>query len=117
MYLPLLHRPTFQNASGLHRVYLSFGAVVLLVCALGAKYSDDLRVLLDGVDISLRWMEVVRPGTAHKEVVLSATDTLRSPVLFGKRSLTFMLEISDSIAISWRYNTCSGVQVHNSAGL
>jgi hypothetical protein len=60
---------------------------------------------------------MVRPGTDYKEVVLSASDTLRHSVLFGKRFLTFVLEIYDSIAISWRYNTCSAVQVHNNAGL
>ncbi|KAJ3551665.1 hypothetical protein NM688_g4573 [Phlebia brevispora] len=51
IFLPLLHRPTFEKElrDGLHLVDEGFGAVVLLVCALGAKFSDDPRVLLDGV--------------------------------------------------------------------
>lgn len=49
LYLPLLHRPTFEKSvrEGLHRRDSYFGCVLLLVCALGAQYSDDPRVLLD----------------------------------------------------------------------
>ena len=49
IYLPLLHRPTFENniREGLHRRDADFGCVLLLVCALGARASDDPRVLLD----------------------------------------------------------------------
>ncbi|KAJ3558753.1 hypothetical protein NM688_g738 [Phlebia brevispora] len=52
IYMPLLHRPTFEKdlRSGLHLVDEGFGATVLLVCALGAKFSEDPRVLLEGVD-------------------------------------------------------------------
>lgn len=48
VYLPLLHRPTFQKSlqQDLHLVNDSFGAVVLMMCALGAKFSDDPRTLL-----------------------------------------------------------------------
>ncbi|EIN03330.1 hypothetical protein PUNSTDRAFT_48148 [Punctularia strigosozonata HHB-11173 SS5] len=52
--IPLLvalyfHRPTFESAlrDGLHLRDNGFGAVLLLVCALGARYTDDPRVLLD----------------------------------------------------------------------
>lgn len=50
VYLPLLHRPTFQRnlQQGLHLTNDSFGATVLMMCALGAKFSDDPRTLLDG---------------------------------------------------------------------
>ncbi|GJE89789.1 Zn(II)2Cys6 transcription factor [Phanerochaete sordida] len=45
--LPLLHRPTFlQNiASGLHFEDEGFGAIVLLVCALGARFSNNPATL------------------------------------------------------------------------
>ncbi|KII92561.1 hypothetical protein PLICRDRAFT_50925 [Plicaturopsis crispa FD-325 SS-3] len=48
VYLPLLHRPTFERglADGLHLVDDGFGATVLLVCALGSRYSTDPRVFL-----------------------------------------------------------------------
>ncbi|EKM58717.1 uncharacterized protein PHACADRAFT_182969, partial [Phanerochaete carnosa HHB-10118-sp] len=47
---PLLHRPTFlQNiASGLHLVDEGFGATVLLVCALSARFSTNPVVLPPG---------------------------------------------------------------------
>lgn len=48
IYLPLLHRPTFEQSvrAGLHRRNPDFGCVLLLVCAIGAQHSDDPRVLL-----------------------------------------------------------------------
>jgi hypothetical protein len=48
---PLLHRPSFEHsvASGTHLRDADFGEVLLLVCAVGAHYVDDARVLLDDV--------------------------------------------------------------------
>lgn len=45
-YSPVLHRPTFERniARGLHLSDEGFGATLLLVCALGARESDDPRV-------------------------------------------------------------------------
>ncbi|KAJ7622648.1 fungal-specific transcription factor domain-containing protein [Mycena polygramma] len=47
----ILHAPSFCRmlADGLHLREPHFGAVVLAVCALASRYSDDPRVLLDGV--------------------------------------------------------------------
>ena len=49
-YFPLIHRPTFENqiAEGLHRRDEGFGSTALLVCALGARFSNDPRVYTDG---------------------------------------------------------------------
>ncbi|KAF9535370.1 fungal-specific transcription factor domain-containing protein [Crepidotus variabilis] len=49
---PLLHRPIFEQSVGqeLHLRNNEFGATLLLVCAHGARYSDDPRVLVDGSD-------------------------------------------------------------------
>ena len=66
IFLPLLHRPTFEQAVA-DKLYLSnhqFGATLLLVCAHGAKYSDDPRVLMPGYTYSTRtagwrWYEQV----------------------------------------------------------
>ena len=43
---PILHRPTFERslADKLHERSESFGAVVLLMCAIACRYSDDPRV-------------------------------------------------------------------------
>ncbi|KAJ6572270.1 hypothetical protein B0H19DRAFT_936890, partial [Mycena capillaripes] len=44
--IPLLHEIQFRRdvAAGLHLYDQKFGALVLTVCALGAKYSNDPRV-------------------------------------------------------------------------
>ncbi|KAJ7578691.1 fungal-specific transcription factor domain-containing protein [Mycena floridula] len=49
---PLLHRPSFEKSlrEGLHHRNYYFGAIVLLVCALGSKFSDDRRVSLHGIE-------------------------------------------------------------------
>ncbi|KAJ7583344.1 fungal-specific transcription factor domain-containing protein [Mycena floridula] len=49
---PLLHRPSFEKSlhEGLHHRNYYFGATVLVVCALGSKFSDDRRVFLNGFE-------------------------------------------------------------------
>ena len=46
IYLPLLHRPTFEKsvAEGLHHTDGLFASTYVLVCAVGARFSDDPRV-------------------------------------------------------------------------
>ncbi|KAF9646992.1 hypothetical protein BDM02DRAFT_2831037 [Thelephora ganbajun] len=45
--LPLLHRPSYTRSieEGLHHVDSNFGATVLLVCAIGCRYTEDPRVM------------------------------------------------------------------------
>ncbi|KAJ7190588.1 fungal-specific transcription factor domain-containing protein [Mycena pura] len=52
IYYPLLHRPTFERsvADALHEYDASFGVVVLLVCAIGARFSNDKRVHPPGAE-------------------------------------------------------------------
>ena len=52
MFYPLLHRPIFERSVALQLHYTDdgFAAIVLLVCALGARHSNDDRVKLDGID-------------------------------------------------------------------
>jgi hypothetical protein len=51
-FLPLLHRPIFGKslADNLHLRDDGFGAIVLLVAAVGARFSNDPRVALPGTD-------------------------------------------------------------------
>ena len=44
--LPILHRPTFERSlvGNFHEQNESFGAVLLLMCAIACRYSDDPRV-------------------------------------------------------------------------
>jgi hypothetical protein len=48
-FFPLLHRPSLERnvREGLHYKDEAFAAVLLLVCAVGSRYSDDVRVLLE----------------------------------------------------------------------
>jgi hypothetical protein len=61
------HEISFRRAvaAGLHLHDQKFGAVVLAVCALGAKYSDDSRVFLEGTNsehsAGWKWFRQVRP--------------------------------------------------------
>ncbi|KAJ6587133.1 fungal-specific transcription factor domain-containing protein [Mycena vulgaris] len=50
--IPLLHRNTFERsvAEGLHLRNSRFGATLLLVCSLAARYSSDPRVYLEGTN-------------------------------------------------------------------
>lgn len=52
IFLPLIHRPTFERSieQGLHHTHEMFGATLLLVCAVGARFSSDVRVKLEGVE-------------------------------------------------------------------
>ena len=65
IFMPLLHRPTFEKsvAEGLHFSDSMFGATLLLVCALGSRYSEDPRVLAEGSDsprsAGWKWFEQV----------------------------------------------------------
>lgn len=92
-FLPLLHRPTMAKGvlDGLHLQDHMFGGVVLLVCALGARFSDDPRVLLDGEDVlSAGWkyfdqVTVIRPYMTFRaslyEVQMISVGLTRTPRL------------------------------------
>ncbi|KAF9643134.1 hypothetical protein BDM02DRAFT_3192157 [Thelephora ganbajun] len=52
---PMLHRPSFVRSiqQGLHEINQGFGAVVLLVCAIGCRFTNDPRVV-----------QVISPGSS-----------------------------------------------------
>ena len=93
-FLPLLHRPTFEAevASNLHRTDPMFARVLLLVCAHGARYSSDPRVLAEGSTDSRssgwKWYEqvdVVRKSM-HKRTSLHELQMHALYVLFCQSS-------------------------------
>jgi hypothetical protein len=49
LFLPLLHRPTFERQlhDNLHFRDQAFGSVLLCLCACASRYSKDSRVLID----------------------------------------------------------------------
>jgi len=57
-FLPILHRPIFESKirQEFHLGNQQFGSTVLLVCALGSRFSDDPRVFSDpGQSLSSGW--------------------------------------------------------------
>ncbi|KAJ7360937.1 fungal-specific transcription factor domain-containing protein [Mycena albidolilacea] len=65
--LGILHFPSFHQSilDGLHFRDPQFGAVVLTVCALASRYSDDPRVFIEGANsehsCGWKWYRQVRP--------------------------------------------------------
>jgi hypothetical protein len=64
-YFPLLHRPTFEYevASGLHLTNQGFACVLLAVCACGARFLDDPRVVMEGTTVhsaGWRWFRQIQ---------------------------------------------------------
>jgi hypothetical protein len=63
----ILHSPSFRQSisDDVHLRNPHFGAVVLAVCSLASRYSDDPRVFVDGVpsehSCGLRWFKQLRP--------------------------------------------------------
>ena len=78
--MPLLHRPTFNTcvAGALHHEDDGFAALLLLVCACGARFSKDLRVLADGSDNwhSAGWRWFIQVQTKRRAI------NLRPPRLY-----------------------------------
>ncbi|GJE98254.1 fungal-specific transcription factor domain-containing protein [Phanerochaete sordida] len=76
VFMPLLNRNLFQRQldSGLHLRNEAFGSTVLIVCAIGARFSDDRRVLLDGSEQwqTCGWKWFRRVQAVHKTLNLSA---------------------------------------------
>lgn len=81
--LPLLHRPTFEGhvTDAFHLRDGGFGGTLLLVCALGARFSDDPRVLLEGTN------EVQSAGWAwYDQVQLILNSCLAPPGIYEIQS-------------------------------
>ncbi|KAJ7730830.1 fungal-specific transcription factor domain-containing protein [Mycena olivaceomarginata] len=61
VYLPLLHRPTFERgvAEGLHLRDDGFAGTVLLVCAIGSRWSTDPGSASGGLECGWEWFNQV----------------------------------------------------------
>ncbi|KAJ7731907.1 fungal-specific transcription factor domain-containing protein [Mycena maculata] len=76
VYIPLLHRQTFERSVGMgvHHWDNSFAATMLLVCAIGSRWSDDPRVLASPggnggrtghLECGWEWFNQVPPARKH----------------------------------------------------
>ncbi|CAA7262252.1 unnamed protein product [Cyclocybe aegerita] len=80
LYQPLLHRPTFERLvrNGLHYGNEGFADVYLLVCAIGARFSSDARVLSDDASLQRsagwKWFHQVETGKTSLLTVPSLYD-------------------------------------------
>ncbi|KAH9478723.1 putative transcriptional regulatory protein [Psilocybe cubensis] len=74
--IPVLHRPSFMKllSVGQHRWDPSFGMIVLLVCAIGARYSRDPRVAVpdDDSGLSAGW-QYFSQVPVHRKMMLFRT--------------------------------------------
>ena len=107
LYLPLLHRPTFESdiQKGLHLADEGFGAVVLLVCAIGSRFVDDPAVLPPGVShwhwAGWPWFD--RVNSNRKLVHFSASRIYDLQIDTVRRSHRILLIniVSDSLDSFW----------------
>ncbi|KAF7353489.1 Zn(2)-C6 fungal-type domain-containing protein [Mycena sanguinolenta] len=69
LYFPILHRPTFERsiADGLHTRDITFGSVVLLVCAIASRDSEDIRLQQETEPFRRGWQffDQVPPHSNH----------------------------------------------------
>jgi len=102
-FFPLLHRATFEKhiSENLHRSDSMFGAVLLLVCAHGARFSEDPRVLAEGSasprSAGWRWFEQVNvlrkslfKRTTLYELQMHAVGLMSFFVFYSTRALIFV---------------------------
>ncbi|KAF7323790.1 Zn(2)-C6 fungal-type domain-containing protein [Mycena kentingensis (nom. inval.)] len=70
-FYPLMHRPSFDFISTKsYETDTEFGAIVLLVCALGAQYSTDPRIRSDpAAPAGHVWFDQVDLGAYHQPTV------------------------------------------------
>ncbi|KAF5383426.1 hypothetical protein D9757_006104 [Collybiopsis confluens] len=93
LVLPLLHRPTFEKSvsEGLHLHDPFFGGTVLLVCATGARYSDDERAFSEGSSVpsSAGWHYYVQVPVVRTNLQLTTKPTLHEIQCYGL-SITYI---------------------------
>lgn len=79
-YTPLLYRTSFEQSitKGLHLVDIGFGQVVLAVCALASRYSNDPRNMPEGTDSdhSLGW-------PWYRQLTVKASSFVEAPTLYN----------------------------------
>ncbi|KAF8904482.1 fungal-specific transcription factor domain-containing protein [Gymnopilus junonius] len=75
--LPVLHKPSFLKSisAGQHNWDASFGGTVLLVCAIGARYSQDTRVTVgnDPSGLSAGWQYFCQVPLHRKSMFYKST--------------------------------------------
>ena len=115
MFFPLLHRPTFDRdlQAGLHLTDECFGSIVLLVCAIGSKFSDDSTVLPEGIPhwhwAGWQWFDRVNssrklvhsysPRLQDVQIYAVSTAILSWSMMSHPKIYSYLLSISDPLPL------------------
>ncbi|KAG7444105.1 uncharacterized protein BT62DRAFT_995556 [Guyanagaster necrorhizus] len=119
-YLPLLHRPTFEKAmaDGEHWTDHLYAGTLLLVCALGARHSNDPRVFSTqpgGNEAGWRWFEQL---TLFQTALQDRTSTTLYELQIHCLSVSYLgavglwETVSTQIGLAIRMAQQVGVHVH-----
>ncbi|KAK0183806.1 hypothetical protein F5146DRAFT_1229357 [Armillaria mellea] len=118
-YLPLLHRPTFEKAmaDGEHWTDHLYAGTLLLVCALGARYSNDPRIFSTqpgGSEAGWRYFEQL---TSFQTALQDRTTTTLYELQIHCLSVLYLQAVGlwETVAINWSsfkdgatdWSTCS----------
>ncbi|KAE9394585.1 hypothetical protein BT96DRAFT_998390 [Gymnopus androsaceus JB14] len=110
---PVLHRQTFERQVYVDQLHLTdrrFGAVVLAVCALGSKVSNDPRTLADGTkdlrSAGWRYFEQIRLMKTRFTGASSLYDIQLYSVL-GRNLLIPDSSIRYSLVLDWTWYTAA----------
>ncbi|KAJ7693318.1 fungal-specific transcription factor domain-containing protein, partial [Mycena rosella] len=102
-FSPVLHRPTFERklAEKLHLRDHRFAGTLLMVCSLGARHSDDPRVLVEGETTTrhsagYKWYSQVSVIPKHLDY---------KPDLYELQTITlsviYLIVVFSSVGVSW----------------
>lgn len=116
--LPVLHRPTFLQcvASKLHLVDEVFGATVLLVCALGARFSHEHASLPPGAAhwqlCGWPWFEQVREKRKFMPLRPTTLHDVQVAVLATAYIATLGLVRSVCPSVAYALRLCQNLGIH-----
>ncbi|KAJ3813080.1 fungal-specific transcription factor domain-containing protein [Lentinula aff. lateritia] len=115
-YIPLLHRPSFEGAvsEGLHFRDPKFGTVLLGVCAVASRFSEDPRNLAEGAGAkySLGW-------PWYKQTLPMRTTFAKAPTLYDLQTccLSAMYLMGTSASDSMWTIVGLGIRIAQDMGL
>ncbi|KAG6808555.1 hypothetical protein H0H92_003753 [Tricholoma furcatifolium] len=111
LYFPLLHRPTFERlvSSGLHRTDIAFATMLLMLCAVAARYSDDPRVMTEPKDPS----EQPDPHSSgwkwFNQVPLMRTTLLKPTSLYDLQFYVLLAQFMQATSVPQACWTVTGI--------
>jgi len=90
---PVIHRPSFEKSwkAGLHKENLNFARVFLMVCAIGARHSNDARVFIGTNDAGdPEWNSA---GWAYFSQVMAIKRPMLAPAGLSDLQATVLMSI------------------------